>query len=263
MSGIVKSDGGFDFSGLHDSMQRVVDGELLSGVSSAILVGRELRLKAVVLTGEMLHEGEREQLERFFGAPVINEYGCTEVGLLGFECASRKMHALTGAALVEVLDNHNRLTTSPGSVVITDLWPSLLSFDRLSIGDVAMVSAPSACPCGRTLPIFESLLGRTDSWIVLPSGKRIYDAILAYSMPAGVSRFQGEQTSETELQVRCVARHGEAVAIEEIRAALEAATDGELTVTVRLVYAIPAAATGKLRYFTPLSRSTIARNARL
>jgi len=42
MSAAVKSGGRFDFSGLHDSMQRVVDGELLSGVSSAILVGREV-----------------------------------------------------------------------------------------------------------------------------------------------------------------------------------------------------------------------------
>jgi len=42
MSAAVKFNGRFDFSGLHDSMQRVVEGELLSGVSSAILVGREV-----------------------------------------------------------------------------------------------------------------------------------------------------------------------------------------------------------------------------
>ncbi len=42
MTSLAVTDGGYDFSALHAAMQRYVDGELLAGVSSAVLKGRDL-----------------------------------------------------------------------------------------------------------------------------------------------------------------------------------------------------------------------------
>jgi phenylacetate-CoA ligase len=217
------------------------------------LDGRSLRLRAVILTGEMLSEAQRTLISEFFGTRVVNEYGCTEIGILGLECENGRMHALTGAGLVEVLDEQDMpVDGHPGRVVITDLWPSSFNFDRLAIGDRAIVRTGATCACGRHLPELSSILGRTDSWIVLPSGKRVYDAILAYSMPASVSLFQGRQPTLGELSVQCVAKAGAHVDLVAIKQALVEATDGELAVRVECVESIPPSPSGKLRYFIPL-----------
>ncbi len=218
------------------------------------LDGRALNLKAVVMTGEMLTDVARAQLGDFFGAPIVNEYGCTEVGLLAFECTAGSMHTMPGAAIIESLDEAGRpVCDSPAALAVTDLFPSAFTFDRLLLGDRGILHQPaSPCRCGRTLPVLSDMLGRVDSWIVLPTGKLVYDAILAYNMPTEVLRFQGEQTSATDLVVRMIVRSGAAVNTNQVARGLREALDDQISVDVQVVDDIPLSPSGKLRYFIPL-----------
>jgi len=47
---------------------------------------KNLKLKGVIVTSEVLFEDQRKKIESVFGCPVINEYGAADGGLIAFEC---------------------------------------------------------------------------------------------------------------------------------------------------------------------------------
>ncbi len=53
--------------------------------------GRQLGLKLIVTTAEVLSEPQRARLRSAFGCPVQNEYGCGEVGPIAYECPERPL----------------------------------------------------------------------------------------------------------------------------------------------------------------------------
>jgi phenylacetate-CoA ligase len=214
----------------------------------------ELAIRTVVLTGEMLHAGTRRRIGEAFRSRVVNEYGCTEGGVLALECESGSAHTLPGAALLETLDDdHHPVTNSPGQVAITDLHESPVTFDRLLIGDRAAVDVVAQCPCGRRLPTVTGISGRTDGWIRLPSGRRVYDAVIAYAIPAAVRQFQARQLAADRLHVVVIAPDLTGANEQAFITDLTRELGGEVTVTVERASELPAEPNGKLRYFIPLT----------
>lgn len=217
--------------------------------------GRELGLNVVITTGEMLSASARTSLREFFGCPVANEYGCSESGILSFECRAGAPHIVPVAAYPEI---ETRITQGDeedvGRVLVTDLYGRSSPFIRYSLEDIGRHEPPSPCECGRELPRLEVLGGRTDSFIQTPDGRKIYDAILAYSVPRGVAQFRVAQTAIDELKGRVVVAEGFDPA--EVIAACEqswcSSVDGEIEVEVEPVSRIEPEESGKRRYFVPL-----------
>lgn len=217
--------------------------------------GRELGLDVVITTGELLNDSTRKSLEQFFGCPVANEYGCSESGILAFECPAGRSHLIPVAAFAEVIgDTRDRPSVREGEVLVTDLFGDVTPFIRYSLNDHARRHPPVECECGRELPELKIQSGRTDAFIRTPHGRKIYDAILAYSVPDGVAQFQVRQTAVDELRGRIVVQEGydEEKVRESSKQRWQDAVGGEMTIKVKTVERIDRPESGKWRYFIPL-----------
>jgi len=123
----------------------------------------------------VLHQFEREAIERTFHRGVTNRYGCEEVSLIASQCEVRGgLHVNSDCLLVEILDadGHPCAPGEVGRVVVTDLTNRAMPLFRYEVGDMAAWSA-QPCPCGRTLPVLEKIEGRVADYVVTRSGEFI------------------------------------------------------------------------------------------
>lgn len=233
--------------------------EFVEHCSSAGVDGADLGLRAVICTGEMLTPVVREQLHTFFKAPVVNEYGCTESGIVAFECEYGTSHPIPVAVVAQVVDSEGASVESGenGEVVITDLYGRVLPLLRYRLRDRAQWDDRHACPCGRSLPALQVSEGRVYHMIRRREGDPVYANILGYTVPEEVLRFRGIQRSLDRLDVHIIAKEGcdPARTAAECQRRWQQALGESLQVNVVVVDAeeIPYPASGKLQYFVPLS----------
>lgn len=134
-------------------------------------------LKAIISTSEMLHASQKEILGNFFDAPVVNEYGCTETGIIAIECPAGGWHIPVESCLVEILPADDLgVDEGVGRVVVTDLMNRAMPFIRYDVGDLAGMPS-STCACGRGLPTIDGVVGRVGRLIDLPDGRTIHSFI--------------------------------------------------------------------------------------
>lgn len=221
------------------------------------LDGADLGLRIVICTGELLAPQIRDRISHFFGCPVTNEYGCTESGVLAFACEHGSMHEIPVSALMEVVGDEGQEVESgtAGEVVVSDLFGTALPLLRYRLHDRATKLGTACCACGRALPIVRLDQGRLDNFILTPERGPVYDAILAYSMPAGVQRFRAFQRSVHELDVHLVPGTGfdASETPAECKRRLESALGPGMRISVERVDDLPYANSGKLQYFVPLT----------
>lgn len=112
----------------------------------------------------------RRQIERSWGARVIDHYGLTEVGPIGFECweSPGALHVNEDEYVCEVLDPVTLQSVpdgQPGELVVTNLGRTSNPVIRYRTADiVARRSDP--CPCGRGWARLEGgILARADDMI--------------------------------------------------------------------------------------------------
>ncbi len=127
-------------------------------------------LKACIVTSEMLFEEDKILLETQFGIPVINEYGAAELGLIAFQNTKNEWIVNTEDLYVEILDDNDHILPygEEGRVVITSLYNKAHPFIRYDLGDIGKLSKKST----RTNLLLETLVGRTNDIVLLPSGKK-------------------------------------------------------------------------------------------
>jgi phenylacetate-CoA ligase len=216
------------------------------------LDGRSLGLRVFISTGELLTEETRRVIGSFFGCPVVNEYGCTESGVLAIECEHGTMHAIPVAAFAEVLSPDAR-SAAEGEVVVTDLYGRAGRFVRYRLGDRGVLT-DGACPCGRELWGLVPQSGRIDAFIQTPSKGPVYDAILAYTVPPSVQRFRGFQVAPDRLVIEVVGVGGQVdeVTLNGWREALLSALGRDMTISFAPRTDLTHELSGKLRYFVPL-----------
>lgn len=126
-------------------------------------------LKVCIATSETLFEDDKKLLEKQFGIPVINEYGCAELGLIAFQNKNYEWLINNDDLFVEILDENNNVLPhgEQGRIVITSLYNKAHPFIRYDLGDIGTLSKKSTL----SKPILESLAGRTNDTLNLPSGK--------------------------------------------------------------------------------------------
>jgi phenylacetate-CoA ligase len=134
-----------------------------------------LRPRGIISTCMVLHQFERETIERTFQCGVTNRYGCEEVSLIASQCEERGgLHVNSDCLLLEILDSDGN-PCAPGEVgrvVVTDLTNRAMPLFRYEVGDMAAWAA-EPCPCGRTLPLLEKIEGRVADYVVTQSGEFI------------------------------------------------------------------------------------------
>jgi phenylacetate-CoA ligase len=199
----------------------------------------------IISTAMLLHDWQRVVIEQVFACPVTNRYGCEEVSLIASECEEhRGLH-------VNADSIHAEVDASTGQLLVTDLTNRAMPLIRYRIGDVVVPSCRK-CPCGRGLPLIESVEGREADYVLTPAGRLISGISLTENfalLVPGTAQMQIVQESLTELRIRLVPDEEFGPESRRKIAELILETFGPgVRHDVELVEAIPQEPSGKYRF---------------
>lgn len=127
-------------------------------------------LKCCIVTSEMLFDTDKKLLENKFGIPIINEYGASELGVIAMQNLENEWCVNSETLFIEILDDDNQPVSceTEGKIVLTSLDNKAHPFIRYEIGDRGILDEKSSAK----EPILKKLIGRTNDFAVLPSGKK-------------------------------------------------------------------------------------------
>ncbi|HRJ58919.1 MAG TPA: hypothetical protein PLV64_21720 [Anaerolineales bacterium] len=211
---------------LHEIVKQLNDLQpaMFSGYASALgllaqeqLEGRlNIHPSIVISSAEPLSDENRELIQKAFGVPPRNNYGCSEGGVMGYECNHGKMHINADWIIFEPVDaNHNPVPAGQLSnrTLITNLANRVMPIIRYELGD-RVTLLPQKCDCGITLPLIK-VEGRTDEILRFESSSEGLIPVLPLALwsvikeTPGVLRFQAIQTAPDSLKIRLEAKHTE------------------------------------------------------
>lgn len=213
---------------------------------------RDLPLRAVFSTAEVLYEHQKELIsESFGGVPVVNGYGSREGGFIAHECPHGRMHVISPHMIVEFIRNGRPAPEGQdGEIVVTHLDNHACPFIRYRTGDVGQAD-PKACPCGRGLEVMRALKGRTTDFIITADGRWVHGLALIYTVcdMQGVSQYQIVQNDVDRIAIRLVCdasypAEGDA----KVSAAVKRRLGQAVRVDIQHVSRITQDASGKYRY---------------
>ncbi|MBN1542108.1 phenylacetate--CoA ligase family protein, partial [candidate division KSB1 bacterium] len=205
-----------------------------------------LHLKAIIATSEILYAAQRQTLERVFHAPVVNEYGCTEIGIIAFECPHGNMHINSDLVFVESLQMPKK---PQQTLLLTELQNEFNPLIRYDIGDLGALSSGS-CTCQSSLPTLDRLVGRDASFIVTPRGRLVNDAILDYVFQGGIDQFQAIQHHRDQLEIRlCKGPLFDEDLFKRSCNTLQKVLGPDITISYRFVPHLSPEKSGKIRLF--------------
>ena len=137
-------------------------------------------LTAIVTTAEELTSSHRSLLERVFGVPVFNEYGCGEIGTIAHECSNNSMHVNAENMIIEILDGERPCNPGEvGEIVVTELNNLAMPLIRYRLGDFAAM-AENRCECGRSLPVISEIAGRAYDLVYNREGEMFHGEFFMY-----------------------------------------------------------------------------------
>ncbi len=210
------------------------------------------RLKVVCTTGEPLLPEQRRVIQEVFQAPVANEYGCRDGGLIALESPEGQLLVNSETILLEILDSQEK-PVAPGEIgeaVITNLCSEAQPFIRYRTGDRVRRS-DDHCKAGRGLPVISEVVGRTTDFIVRPDGAVMHALSLIYVLRAveGIRAFKIIQWSTDRLEALiCPAPAWRDEAKDGIVAQLRHRMGAPVKVDISMVENIAPEASGKYRY---------------
>ncbi len=207
--------------------------------------------KGIVVTAEMLLPNQREAITKVFNAPVINEYGARDGGLIAYECPKGSMHIVAENVFLEV-DEKTAINSDPlsGDVLVTNLDSFAYPFIRYRLGDQITLSN-KCCECGRSLPCLDNIEGRKTDWLTDKTGKKIHGLVVAHTIGKiqGVKQFQIIQKTESKLEINIVKNSlFKDTDTNLISSSLEKYFSEPMTITIIPVENIEAAQSGKHRF---------------
>jgi phenylacetate-CoA ligase len=136
----------------------------------------------IITSAGVLYPDIRERVQRVFRAPVFNRYGTREVGDIACECSEHNgLHTLPQVHYLEIVGRNQRAlgATESGEIVVTTLTNYTMPLIRYRIGDRARLTE-KVCPCGRGLPLLESVSGRVMEVFVNQKGEFVSPVYFAH-----------------------------------------------------------------------------------
>lgn len=206
------------------------------------------RPQRILGAAEALHPHQRALLERVFGAPAYDTYGCREFMLIAAECEARDgLHINADHLLVEFADGCD--TTGPSDLVVTDLHNDGMPLMRYVNGDLG-TPGHAHCSCGRGLPMLAKVDGRKLDALRLQDGRLLPGEYIVYVFLAinGVKQYQVVQRELDALLVRLVPDAGYDASVHEvIRDGIRKLTGNHVRIDFELADAIALTTSGKRR----------------
>jgi phenylacetate-CoA ligase len=209
-----------------------------------------LKMEVAITNAEPVFDYQRETISEAFQCSVCETYGMTEIAAAASQCPHGVLHLWPEVGWVEVL-NDDGVPTPDGTIgdlICTGLLNEDMPFVRYKVGDlVCMRGVGAPCSCGRTLPVLDSVEGRTDDVLYTTDGRRIgrLDPVFKVGLP--VREAQIVQETLNRVRVRYVpAPDFTSDATRSIVSRLRARM-GRVEVVLEELPQIPRGANGKFR----------------
>lgn len=146
---------------------------LLSSLANSDVSGICPRL--IFTQGETVTSHCRKLVKKVFNKELFETYGSVEFEFLAFECNEHcGLHMITDGSYIEFI-GENGEHVSPGEqgeIIVTGLYNYAMPLIRYRIGDEGIPS-DEKCLCGRGWPLIKKVLGITNDYLILPSGRKI------------------------------------------------------------------------------------------
>ncbi|MDH5561896.1 MAG: hypothetical protein OEY59_13685 [Deltaproteobacteria bacterium] len=219
-----------------------------AGLEQLGLDGKKMGVKGAIFTGEGFPESQRKFVERVLGCPTICEYGCTELGVIGFECRHKSIHLSHENYILEFLkDGRPAQAGETAELVVTNLRNYASPLIRYAVGDFVVPSA-RVCECGRTLPIIEHVQGRLHDSVITPDGRTIHGLFFTHLFDKydQVHQFRVVQEDIVHLTIELVSfEHINGFVLNDLKNAVEKQFGPQVVVNISQVSSIPTSARGK------------------
>jgi phenylacetate-CoA ligase len=214
--------------------------------------GMTPRLASITTSAELLHSHQREVIERAFSCPVNDLYGANDGGAFAYQCERREgFHVVAERAVVEILrpDGTPAGPGESGRIVSTDLTNYAMPFIRYETGDEA-AWATEPCPCGRGLPLLQSIFGRANDYLTTLTGEKVHSGFFTYTVRSlrWIEQFQAVQESASRLRVYVRPRSGVNPDHLDHLASILAQKFQGMDIGIQIVDSIPLSRAGKLRF---------------
>ena len=209
-----------------------------------------LGLSGVSVMSEPLDRDFAAHLGERHGIALAHTYSCIEAGHMAARCRDGgRLHVSAENVLVELVDEEGR-PARPGEiarVVVTPLLRYATPMIRLALGDLAVGSPASRCPCGVTHPGLDAVLGRERNMFVYPDGTRALPSIRTDELQAVMPHIQYQcvQTARDHVEFRLVPVPGQPHDADALNAYVRRRLHPSLTASVTIVPEIPRHASGK------------------
>jgi phenylacetate-CoA ligase len=214
------------------------------------------RLRGVVVTSEPCYPFQKEVIAKAFGAPVIQEYGSVEFGVIAYEHPDGTIRVLEDRILVETIPTGRE---AEYEILVTDLSNFSQPLIRFAIGDRTLgpISQPTDGRGFRTIGFIE---GRLMDVIQSPDGRRLHGVTLSHILNSypQVLRYRFHQRSDASLRVELQLKGGEArnaAAEAHCRRIIEANLGPLVPVEFVYVKDFPPSTSGKFQWIISEYRS--------
>jgi len=131
--------------------------------------------RAVITTSEKVTDKIRQTIESVWKCKLFDTYGAVEACMFASQCEHGRYHVSPEVGIIEILDPQGNKCPPgiAGEVVCTGLQNVLQPLIRYQIGDLASWSYERECPCGRHMPIIQSIDGRVEDMCYTPDGRAL------------------------------------------------------------------------------------------
>jgi phenylacetate-CoA ligase len=203
-------------------------------------------LKCITTGAESLSEGQRSTLRAVFKVPVVQHYGQAEAAANVSECEYGQLHIDEDFSAVEMIPSS--FDRGVEHLIGTNWLNPAFPLFRYDTGDV-VVRGTGTCPCGRSGRLIESIDGRSEDYLLLPSGARIGRLDHIFKKMVNVNEAQFFQDIPSVVTVRIV--RGPAYGVrDELQLSHEIRQRIGLDIELRIEYveSIKRGPNGKMRF---------------
>jgi phenylacetate-CoA ligase len=212
----------------------------------------ELEFPVIFSGAETLLPYQREFIESFFKARVIDHYTHWERTASIRQCSHGRLHAEDDFGFHEIVleDGTPAPPGKPGRLICTSLYNLAMPLIRYDTRDVAVWSGESSCPCGSQFPIVERIEGRIEDVIVTPEGRRVgrLDAAFKYSPNILLAQIVQDSVQQIAVSVVCGPTYNEREDEKPLLRELRARLGEQIRIDLKKVDDLPRTPMGKLRF---------------
>ncbi|GAA5218541.1 phenylacetate--CoA ligase family protein [Corallincola platygyrae] len=208
-----------------------------------------LKPKVVFTTAETLLGHQREMIEASFDAPVIDQYGCTEMALFVSQCEHGGMHLHPEHGILEILNDEDQPVApgETGQAICTGLVNRAMPLIRYRLGD-CLTPSDVDCECGRAFPVLQQLEGRVDDILVTPDGRPLGRMDPIFKGMRGIYETQIIQKARDQLLFRLVRdEQYDQSAEDELRYEITKRTGPQMQIQFEYLESIPKNSNGKFK----------------